>query len=501
MKHVTFSCSSAVLALLAATAPARADVTADQIWQQWKDFGASMGQTIAAATEDRSGDTLTLGGVTFDVPVEGGQAKGAIDQLVLTEAGDGSVTITMSPSYTVSVVTAPEGGQSTDMEMTVSQEGLAMRASGTPEATNYEVSADSVTATVPKLVVDGKPQDLVVDVSASALSGSYFVDGVETRKVDSAIKAGGVAISVSGTDPEKGGKIAFSMDLADLSGTSTGTYITGLDMSNLAEALNQGFTTTAMLNNGAMNFTMSVDEPGNAFQGSGTASSGDLSVRMDSGGLGYAGGAKNLDMVFSGEQIPLPQVAVTMQEYAYNFLMPVSKSSEPQDFALLTRIVGLAVGDDIWGMIDPGAVLPRDPATLIIDLKGKGNWLVDIMTPEATTTEGTPGELHALDVDELKLSVAGAELTGNGAFTFDNSDTTTFGGVPKPTGALDLMLVGGNTLMDKLVQMGLLPQDQAMGARMMMGLFAKPGDGEDTLVSKIEITPDGAVMANGQRLQ
>ena len=36
---------------------------------------------------------------------------------------------------------------------------------------------------------------------------------------------------------------------------------------------------------------------------------------------------------------------------------------------------------------------------------------------------------------------------------------------------------------------------------MMMGLFARPGDGEDTLVSTIEVQEDGAVLANGQRIR
>ena len=73
--------------------------------------------------------------------------------------------------------------------------------------------------------------------------------------------------------------------------------------------------------------------------------------------------------------------------------------------------------------------------------------------------------------------------------------------MPKPTGSLDLTLVGGNGLIDKLVAMGLLPEEQAMGARMMMGLFAVPGDGEDSLKSKLEINEDGHVLANGQRLK
>jgi hypothetical protein len=63
-----------------------------------------------------------------------------------------------------------------------------------------------------------------------------------------------------------------------------------------------------------------------------------------------------------------------------------------------------------------------------------------------------------------------------------------------------MKLVGGNGLLDKLVAMGLIPKDQAMGARMMMGMFARPGDGVDTLTSTIEFKDKG-LFANGQRLQ
>ena len=68
-------------------------------------------------------------------------------------------------------------------------------------------------------------------------------------------------------------------------------------------------------------------------------------------------------------------------------------------------------------------------------------------------------------------------------------------------GGLDLQLVGGNGLLDKLVGMGLIPSEQATGARLMMGLFAVPGDAPDTLNSRIEVNPEGHVLANGQRLR
>jgi hypothetical protein len=77
----------------------------------------------------------------------------------------------------------------------------------------------------------------------------------------------------------------------------------------------------------------------------------------------------------------------------------------------------------------------------------------------------------------------------------------TWGGMPAPDGSVDLKLAGGNGLIDKLVTMGLLPQEQAMGARRMMGLFARPGDGPDNLVSKIEVKKEGSIFANGQQIK
>ena len=92
-------------------------------------------------------------------------------------------------------------------------------------------------------------------------------------------------------------------------------------------------------------------------------------------------------------------------------------------------------------------------------------------------------------------------MTGTGAFTFDNTDMTTFAGMPAPDGKLDLKLMGGNGLLDKLVTMGLLSSDDAMGARMMVSMFANAGaEGTDELTSTIEFK-DKILYANGQRMQ
>ena len=109
---------------------------------------------------------------------------------------------------------------------------------------------------------------------------------------------------------------------------------------------------------------------------------------------------------------------------------------------------------------------------------------------------GAPGQLNAVNINEIKLNIAGAELTGDGDFAFNND-----GMMPVPSGVMNMMLTGGNGLLDTLVGMGLVPEEQAMGARMMMGLFTRPGDGDDTLVSTIEVNEDGSILANGQRIK
>ena len=95
----------------------------------------------------------------------------------------------------------------------------------------------------------------------------------------------------------------------------------------------------------------------------------------------------------------------------------------------------------------------------------------------------------------------GAEITGSGAFTFDNSDLETFDGMSAPSGAIDLTVAGANGLIDRLVEMGFIPEEQAMGTRMMMSMFGVPGSEPDTMTSKIEVRENGQVFANGQRIK
>jgi len=205
--------------------------------------------------------------------------------------------------------------------------------------------------------------------------------------------------------------------------------------------------------------------------------------------------------VVSGPYIPFPEVQFGFAEFAFNILMPVSKSDKPQDFAVLTKLVDFSISEDIWGMFDPAATLARDPATFILDLKGTGFWKQDIMDPAIDLDSiEAPGELSSLDLTLAQAKAAGADVSATGALTFDNADLVTFQGVPKPTGLITFTIKGVNALVDNLISMRLLPEEEAMGFRMMLAMFARPGAGPDELISEMEFK-DGGLFANGQQLQ
>jgi len=194
-----------------------------------------------------------------------------------------------------------------------------------------------------------------------------------------------------------------------------------------------------------------------------------------------------------------------IKKMAFGLTMPLTKDEEPQDFGLNLTLADFTLSDAIWALFDPTGKLPRDPANLALDLAGKASVLVDIMDSAQMAKiedgDAEPVQLNALTLNSLLLSLAGAELTGQGDVAFDNDDTTVYEGMPTPVGDVAFKLTGANTLIETLVDMGLIGPEQMMMARMGLGAFAVPGEGDDVLTSKIEFTEDGGVLANGNRLK
>jgi hypothetical protein len=217
-------------------------------------------------------------------------------------------------------------------------------------------------------------------------------------------------------------------------------------------------------------------------------------------GVAYDVAVTDLAADVTGSEMPFP-FKMTAASYGFGLSAPVAPTDAPAPFSLKLDLTDVAVNNEIWAMVDPTAALPRDPATVRLDLSGAAQLDVALTDPAqmATMGPGFPGKLQDLTLNELTIKAVGASVDGTGQFTFDNTDTTTFPGMPRPDGRIDLTVMGANGLIDKLVAMGLVPADQVMMGRMMLGMFAKDV-GNDTLESTIEVK-DGQVLANGQRIR
>jgi hypothetical protein len=506
MKQWTFATSTAVAALMIGQA-AFADVTPEEVWQNWQDLSTSAGQTITAESATRDGDTLVVKNmaVAYD-DGKGMTLNGTLAEMNFKDNGDGSVDVTMADSYPL-VMTFPakDTGKAGTLNIDISQPGIVMTVSGTTDETSYDFTVPKMDVKLAATEEGATAPAFNADIALTNAAGGYLVKGAaDAKTLESNLTAESMAITVDGADAATSSTFKMAATMADLSSDTNGTFLGAAAMANMAQAMKDGFALDTAVTYGAMKLDVdATDAAGVATKIATTAVSGGFNVAMSADGLDYGVDSKEVVMTASGGQIPFPELKLGFGEAAFNLTMPVSAGEEPADFALLTKLVDFTISDEVWAMVDPTNQLPRDPATIVIDTTGTAKLTVDIMDEAAMAAmgEAPPGELDSLEIKELKASVAGAEFTGAGSFTFDNTDTTTFQGMPAPTGKLDVTLTGGNGLLDKLTAMGLLPEEQVMSVRMMMGMFATPAtDGSDSLSSTVEFKDKG-LFVNGQQLQ
>lgn len=496
MKQWTGPCTGAVCAFLLGTTALHAEMTAEQVWTGMTGYYTSLGQKVTSGSESREGDTLVIRDAVFSSSVPEGEFSMELDEVRLRELGDGRVEMTFSETVPFRTLTRPKDAEPVTMEMSFTQSGFAMIASGTPEDTSYEFAAPMMGFAVDTLLVDGAKVPLVARIAVEGSSGGYRMQTAAERQMTSSFSANKIDFEVSAQNPEGEGDVSASGSFTGLSGNSEATIPLNVNMTDMNAALAAGLAMSGDFSATGGGYVMDLLDGSEASHIQSTGSGGKLHFKLAEDGLAYGGEGGPMEISMQVSAFPLP-IEVSLGSQAFDLVMPVAKGDGPQPFSLLLKIADLEVSEMLWSLFDPQSQLPRDPATLLVDIGGEATMKVNIFDPkEAEAMAGTPpGDVHSLDLRALNLSAVGAELTGTGAFTFDNAM-----GMPKPVGSVDLQLVGGNALIDKLVAMGLVPSDQAMGARMMMGLFAVP-TGEDTLTSKIEVREDGHVFANGQQIQ
>jgi len=269
----------------------------------------------------------------------------------------------------------------------------------------------------------------------------------------------------------------------------------------LSGLLDAGFSMGLNLNYDGLDGAVSFRKNGEAGSISIISDLLDYGVSISREMLRVSNISKGTEINLESAELPIGAIRIAVAQTLQDIRIPLNTTPEPQPFTYHMEFRDLALSDNLWALFDPGAQIPRTAATFVLNVSGLGNWLIDPFAPDFDTPGNTKGELHRLTLHELLLSGAGAELTGAGGFTFNNNDLDSYDGIPAPKGDLELKLTGGNYLLDTLVKTGLLREGNAASLRLALGSFTVKGDGDDTIVSRIDADGKGELLANGKRLK
>lgn len=492
----TYLAAPAVAILMSGTA--HAALTADQVWQSWKDAGSMVGLTISAATENNSGGILTLNGVSIGAE---GMPGLTISDLTLTEQADGSVEIVPGAEIGASMTGEAEGS------VKVTHDGLTILAREADGGLAYDYSAAALDvvydSSYPGVSFDGSEAPTVTaagDVKFANLSGTYSDTPGANRTFGWSLVADTLAYNTSSDDP--------GMEMKTVSTSSTD----GIDMSltfalpstialtaiaspaDFTTALNEGLSFTLATKQGASSGTMKQESAFMPMDLVMNAGGGEGSVVFNKDTFSIKSTAEGLDISSGPGMMPVP-LQVTSGPMQFDLTTPVIATEAAGDYAILLKLSDFSLNEEAWAMFDPNGALPRDAAQIAIDISGKTTMdLGALVAAEESGVPYTPAP-ESLNITELGVQVAGAALAATGAFTFDNSM-----GIPMPLGEANVTVTGANALIDGLIATGLISEDDAMGARMMMGMFMVPGANADELTSKIEAKEGMQILVNGQPL-
>ena len=500
MISVKLSRPAACVAALMTAPAAFADVTPEQVWDNWKANFALYGEDAATiANEDISADSVVISGLTLRSADPEISATTSIAELTFTANGDGTVSVTMPETYVVTFDIPEDNGA---IELLATQTNLSLTASGDPGAINYAFAADDYTLEVVEIRGDAAEIEGEFKVTATDLAGNYLVNDSNGLQTTYDLTTGGLDLLVDVKDPSSDDFFVLGGQMTDITTTGEIVIPEGADINDPDTFLASDFRFASETGFGGSAFLFDV-------LGGGTAAAGSMQM----GGAAFGGGVGGDDLAYN---FSLSDVALNVQSPVMPFpidvswgiienslQMPVTASEEPAPFSYTLSLTDVVVSEEIWSMGDPAAVLPRDPVSVALDVSGMAKLFFDIMDPEqaeALEFAEVPGELISLAINSIRLAGVGAEITATGDFTFDNTDLETFDGLPRPAGEINVGITGANSLIDNLIAMGLLPQEQATMGRMFMGMFTQPA-GNDALTSKIEINDQGHILANGQRIQ
>ena len=554
--------TTSVLAVVAFAAPALAEVTPSEVWQNWVEYYKANGYTVTEGARDEAGETLTLRDVVvgYEQPDEGTKVEFRTPEITMTATGDGRVRTTLAETSPVTATFRDSEGAQVTLNVFLVARDTEILSGGTASDMTHESRSGELTLALQSVQTAEGTREVPASVKLVNATSRQQITDAEMMRFDASMAADRMEIAADYADPEGSeapGRIKVNGSLENLQATSAGSLPKDVDISQaMHTALRAGMDVTAALTAGQgrldLDFAGTDDQGQQDTAKANTTLQGvDVTLALGPQGLKYQGGIDSTSTEMTVSDLPAP-VGYTLTEASFDMQFPVLKAAEPAPFKFAYSIGGLTLADSVWDLFDSARVLPRDPASLDVDLTGLVRVTMDLFDPalmEAAEQAEAAGEEHAhggeehahgdapaaegdpaapatapsaetgaapaedsaelppempspfepvqVAINKLALSAAGASLDASGELSVPE------GGNPEqPVGQVQARFEGVNGLIDRLVQMGVISQDEVAGYRMMLALFARPApEGGDALVGQYEFREGGQIFANGQQVQ
>lgn len=475
--------------LLATGTAAAADLTPRDVWDDW--VASFDDADITTESVQDTGRNLSITGLSvISGTEETGRTEILIDEVRMERLPDGSVRVTTSPEYPITMSGSDENGVTRVTRLLASHPGLEMIVSDQGDALQHSFSAPEIRVDVVEVIEDSVVSDLTGNVSLTEVTGRYLVG--EEAIGDSAMQVAQLTANLSETEPENGGEFIISLSANEFASSNLldllGPALSGADTETEDSSMQASYTA------GDSRVSISIKgNPGETFDAQIDASGLSNEIDVTPSRMSYRTATGTTNLTAEGSQLPFP-VEVNLGETMLDMSTPLQGDDEPQPFTARFSMAGLTVNDAIWNMFDPAAILPRDPGDLILDLSG------EMMMAEDISTDSVPDQNNAkierLSVNELRAAVLGAEVLANGELTFPNVSIS-----EPPAGSVDVIVRGVSVLINRLSETGILSMDQAMSAGLMLHMLTGPGETEDERESHIRFIEDGSVFINDQQLR
>lgn len=466
-------------ALLATTAPAYAELTPQIALDRYFAVNEAAGLNMIVGDKSSNGDTVRWSDIK--ISDDKGTAVTTIPWVEATQSGNDTVLITTSPTAQ-STISGEDEDQTTTLNMELNNVSTYVTEDG--DLLSFAFSGDSINVSTQ---ASATTAPFSMNVSLSDLSGAYAMSGEE--RIDGTMATGPITV-VYGIDDEDT-IVASNTTIASME-AAFGADIVGPEQMEGYLTGDHSFKIDYSFGESLTDVTFSGPE------GEGTITSGvaetTASISVIDAEFKAKGEAIDVTYKILAPQLGLPPVDAKIADIDMDVNVKFGKSGDVTPMGMSFGLNGIEINEALWGMFDPQGEIPREPATIQLDLEADSLWLADKFE-DAIKNEQPPFMPQTVELTNLFVSLGGASLTASGAGEMSMA-------TGRPSGKATVELRGLLSLVQKLASIGVIPPQQAMMAAAMAPQFTRPGpEGPEHLISDIEANSDGSITINGNRIK